>query len=249
MSVDFANTCAWLDLLFSKASHDDGSVIAVSSTRRKVIGAYGTDGDSLVACAKRMNEQPGCYLKVNLMDAAAMKRRGPHVVGNREEVKSIVSIHCDVDAGKSSKYPARSTALWAINQMPLPPTLIINSNGEEGGFHVYWCLKRPHRIKGDREDIQRLSTAWQGELRKRLGGMLDNTSNIDRVLRCVGVPRQDGGKVSCHTYNVDALYTLRDLSKAVTDGKAKNNETGRAHIHNQRCETALSEHSSSMAAV
>jgi hypothetical protein len=215
MSVALAETAAWLDLLYSRAKKDAGKVVVISASKRNVIGTFATDGDSLVRCASLMQENEGCYVKVNLMDTDAMARRGSHVVGNRSEVKTIVSFHCDVDAGKGGKYPARGTALWAINQMPLVPTLIINSNGNVGGFHAYWVLKQPYTItdEDDRKRVQDISKAWQGLLRQKLAGMLDNTSNLDRVLRCVNVKRCDGGDVTAHTYNVECEYSMEDFKK------------------------------------
>lgn len=212
--VAFANTVAWLDLLYSRASEGDGEVIAVAASRRRLIGDFATDGESLVKCAESLHANHGCYLKINLMDSAAIRRRGRGAVGNRSEVRSIVSFHCDVDAGKAGKYPARSTALWAIGQMPLRPTLVINSNGTTGGFHAYWCLERPHRIEDDRDKVQEISKRWQEVLRSFLGGMLDNTSNIDRVLRCVGVTRKDGGEVCLQEYGGD-LYCMEDFERVM----------------------------------
>ena len=218
MCIEFANTCAWLDLLYGKCNSDDGQLVIVDAARNRLAAVHTIgDGASLVDAAKDMHNYPGCYLKINLMDWDAMQKRkrktGREVIGGIDEVKTLVSFHLDVDAGKSEKYVSREHALWALDLIPQPPTLVINSNGDTGGFHAYWVLARPHRIKGsdDRKRCQAIGKRWQGKLKALCGGALDSTSNLDRVLRCVGVDR-GAGRVCLQEYVPSRLYTLEDLS-------------------------------------
>lgn len=216
MCVDFANTAAWLDILYSQCSEDDGSIVVVSSKRNSVVSVHPVgSGRRLVDAARSMHGHHGCYLKINLMDQQAMEQRaaktGKTVVGNRKEVKTMVSLHLDVDAGKGGKYVNRKHALWALGNMPKPPTLVINSNGEAGGFHAYWVLREPVRICRNRDQIQKQCEAWNLRLKELCGGKLDTTCNLDRVLRCVGVPRLDGGRVFMHSYEPSHLYGLEEL--------------------------------------
>ena len=103
--------------------------------------------------------------------------------------------------------------MWAIDQMPLKPTVIINSDSGERGLHCYWLLNEPHVIadEDDRKRCHDISKAWQRRLREFCGGKLDGTANLDRVLRCVGVPRLDGGMVTCHSADFSRLYALDDF--------------------------------------
>jgi hypothetical protein len=97
--------------------------------------------------------------------------------------------------------------------MPLKPTLIVNSNGTKGGFHVYWALGNPYRIpsKSIRDRAQKLASDWNDRLRSLCCGKLDSTSNLDRVLRVVGGKRTDGGLVSMYDYQPGNLYELKDF--------------------------------------
>ena len=219
-----AETAAWLDLLYSGCTADDGQLVVVHSSKRYPVAIHtvGT-GKDLVEAATDMHNHVGCYLKINLMDWEMMEERRrieqkAAVVGGINEVKTIVSIQLDVDAGKSSRYVSRRHALHALDRMPFPPSLIINSNGDNGGFHAYWVLEKPYRIPSvaKRKQLQKVAAAWNDKLKELCNGKLDSTSNLDRVLRVVGVPRTDGGKVCLHSYDPSRLYDLNDFRKAVT---------------------------------
>lgn len=218
-----AETAAWLDTLYSKCNEDDGQIVVVHSCRKYPVAVHevGT-GKRLVDAAKEMHEFPGCYIKINLMDWSKierrMKREGKKsAVGGIDEVKTIVGIQLDVDAGKNEKYISRSHALHALAKMPLPVSLVINSNDQIGGFHAYWLLEQPYRIPSEakRKQLQKVGKAWNEKLKSLCNGKLDSTSNIDRVLRVVGVPRLDGGKVTLHSYDHERLYDLNQFREAM----------------------------------
>ena len=204
-----SETAAWLDALYGKCKSEDGDLVIVSSNRRKVVKSLPVG--SLVAAAKAMQKAPGCYLKINLMDYAAMRSRSKYAVGGITEVKSIVSVHLDVDAGKSNKYVTRRHALWAMESMPKPPTLVVNSGGSDGGFHAYWILKRAVAVQGIQSRVQKNLENWNSRLKELCGGKLDKTCNLDRILRCVGVPREDGLEVVCEYYEPSREYDLDEL--------------------------------------
>lgn len=207
--VALAETAAWLDLLYGKCNHEHGQLILVAPTRRHIIGCFNVN--EIIEAVDVMHDNPGCYAKVNLMDYDKIIARTATGIGGIDEVKTIVSFHLDVDAGKSAKYVSRRHAWWALESMPVPPTLVVNSDGYDGGFHAYWCLKEPHLIDGDQLAIRKQTDAWNEHLKTLCGGRLDKTSNLDRVLRCVGVPRLDGGNVCCEQYKPEREYELSDL--------------------------------------
>ena len=216
--ADFANTCQWLDFLYGDCNVDDGWIVIVSNSKNKISGAIQAGSkDRLIEAARIMHRNPGCYLKINLMDYEAMMKRsdesGKFVVGNSDEVKTIVSLHLDLDANKDAKYVDRTAAMVAINSMPLLPTLLVNSDGNCGGFHAYWKLKSPIRIDSieTRDRMRSIGRQWNGRLKFMFRGDLDSTFNIDRVLRCVGVPRLSGGKVCIENYDPSRLYEPEDF--------------------------------------
>ncbi|QDV42943.1 hypothetical protein Enr13x_27950 [Stieleria neptunia] len=227
-------TAAWLDALYSRCTPDDGELVFVDSTKRKTVGmAKAGDPDELVKAANAMNGRLDQYLKINPMDGDAIRARaerdgkGRYIVGSANEVKTIVSFHLDCDAGKSSKYHTRETMLRLLDKMPRKPSLIVNSDGPEGGFHCYWILANPFRIKSDddREYIKRLTKRWQDKLNSLAGGKLDSTANIDRVLRVVGQGRSNGNAVTCHEYHPERLYSLRELSLPASQSEIKTSAT------------------------
>ena len=219
--MGMTETAAWLDALYGHCSKDLGEIIFVSPCKRRTVFAdhVGSQKD-LIKAAEAIDGKAGHYLKINLMDGYAMldrskrEKKGWYIVGNKSEVKTIISFHLDVDAGKSDKYLSRGEALEALDKMPREPSMVINSDGDTGGFHAYWLLQEPFKIErdGDRDFISELAVRWQNRLNKLAGGKLDATANIDRVLRVVGQPRCDGGMVTCHEYHDDRRYSLRDLT-------------------------------------
>ncbi len=216
--VERGNICAFLDILYGKCKSSDGAIVFIKPERNGIDGIFSVgSGDDLVQAAKHVTGKPGVYFKVNLMDFDKLNERSngfrKNVVGSSQEVKSVVSIHLDVDAGKGGKYVTREHALWAIKQMPLCPSMVINSKGKDGGFHAYWLLKKPVVIRNQdhRNEISHISKQWNKTLRQMCRGKLDSTSNIDRMLRVAGGKRLTGEPVSAEFYEPDNLYTLEDF--------------------------------------
>ena len=209
-------TMAFFDAIFGRCRPGDGEIVIVSPRRNAVIemNPLGQSID-LVRSARVAHAFPGCYFKTQPMDGAAIEDRSAserkNCVGGRDEVRSIVSFCLDVDAGKSKKYPSRKHAIWAMDNMPHKPSLIVNSGGQDGGFHATWLLRKPHNIAGDRDEIQSIANRWCDLLKERMGGRLDRTSNLDRVLRVPGVPRSDGKRVDLFRYQPELLYELEDF--------------------------------------
>ncbi len=215
------DTLSWLQALYGKCSEDDGDMVVVCPSKNRRAGIYPLGSAAkLGTAALLMRSLKGHYLKINPMNGAMIRERarlefkGPWIVGKKEEVKTIVSFHLDVDAGKSDKYLSRHEAIEALYAMPQPPSMIVNSNGDIGGFHAYWLLESPHRIadEADRQRISDAATRWQNRLNALANGKLDATANIDRVLRIVGLPRVDGGMVCCHEFHGDRVYSIDDLT-------------------------------------
>tara|TARA_R110002073_G_scaffold177188_9_gene335143 strand:+ start:5213 stop:6202 length:990 start_codon:yes stop_codon:yes gene_type:complete len=216
--IDY-ETLESLDMFYQHTTPDDGEIAVVAANKKHPVGFYRVD--ELDKAAKAMFGQDDLYIKVNLMDSKAIQSRGPYAVGNRQEVKTIVSFHLDFDAGKDDRYLSRDEALAAMNRMPHPPSIIVNSDGEEGGFHPYWLLDEPYRIKSDddREFISSLTYRWQTRLNELAAGKLDSTANIDRVLRVVGGNRSNGNRVQIHEYYPHRRYSVEQLTIPATDAE------------------------------
>jgi len=199
---------AYLWTLYSRCDPADGEIVLVDSTARRPIGFYPVTDLDRLATDIRLN--PGCFIKVNLMDGEAIAARQAEkvrqdgfgwTVGRIAEVKTIIGLHLDVDAAKSEKYLTREQAIACLKAMPVEPTLTVSTDGDNGGFHSYWSLQKPVRIESEADRKQWQSTAlrWQNRLKEialDVGGKsIDSTANIDRVLRPVGSLRVSGNRV------------------------------------------------------
>jgi hypothetical protein len=219
------HTLCWMRHLYDRCKLGDGHIVIVAANKSKSCtwrSVASIPCRHIEQAAQVATSLPDLYVKVNLMDADAMAQRlaekrltnpRAQITGNRDEVKTVVSFHLDVDANKPG-YLDRETTLALLDKMPKPPTMVVNSKGSVGGFHAYWCLREPFRIQtpADREYISKLTLRWQRRLDELTGGKLDSTANIDRVLRTVGSQRSSGEFVSLQYDRPDAIYSLRDLA-------------------------------------
>jgi hypothetical protein len=209
-----SDTLTYLKILYAGCLPDYGEIVLVDKTKCRPIGIYRFD--ELERLATDIQRNAGCFLKINPMDSGKMAERQAEkirtqgygwTVGNIPEVKSIIGFHLDVDAAKSDKYLSRDQALEALAAMPIPPTMVVNTDGIGAGFHAYWLLQVPIRITSDavRKYWIALAKRWQERLKSlalEIGGKeIDSTANIDRVLRPVGSLRDSGNRVSIHSFS------------------------------------------------
>jgi hypothetical protein len=124
------------------------------------------------------------YIKYNLQDSDAV---GDYGVGKTSTVRTVVALGLDCDAGKG-EFHSRDRVLTTLNRIPTPPTMIVNSAGDSGGFHCYWVFENPVVISDEleREFLSDAFKRFEDMLRDRLDGKLDSTSNLDRLLRPAG---------------------------------------------------------------
>jgi len=190
-----------------------GTIVFVDSSRGKVSATFNVK--RLDLATEHVHREPlDLFIKVNPMDHQQTVTRNLHGIGGKAEVEAIVSFHLDVDAGKDDKYLTPANMLDALGAMPLPPSMIIQTNGDDGGFHAYWLLHEPHYITddADRQRCQDISTRWLAELRKHAEpGKIDGTANIDRILRPVGALRKSGNRVKAMLVNSSRRYSIDDF--------------------------------------
>ncbi len=206
------------DLLYGRCLTDAGSIVACK--RNQLLGFY--DPCEINKMIRRCHSIQDCYFKPNLFDRSQLLERlrqkqavSPYatVLGSLDEVSSVTAFCADCDAGKPG-YESRDEMLKALNAMPKPPTAIVNSNGESGGFHCYWLFANHIRIdsEAERKQLSELASRWQSKLRSLAGGKLDATADLTRMLRFVGGMRSNGERVSIKELHTDRLYRLCDLA-------------------------------------
>ena len=195
-----------------------GQIIFVDQVdgHKRVSGKF--DVNDLDAAAEHVRQYPlELYVKVNPMDYRKIKDRNSSGIGGVKEITEIIGFHYDVDAGKNGKYLTAEEMLAALDAMPVPPSAIVLSNGQTGGFHAYWWLERPIVIESEeqRTDLQGISNRWLEELREHAKpGSVDGTANLDRLLRPIGSTRKSGNTVQALRWNPNQRYALDDFRLA-----------------------------------
>ena len=89
--------------------------------------------------------------------------------GSRDHASYVLAFPVDMDANKPG-HPSREDVLSVLNEMDNPPTVIVNSDGEKGGFHCYWIFDSLIDVREDvaREDVQARMERWVNHLRTLL---------------------------------------------------------------------------------
>lgn len=230
IEIKARETYDYLNALYSQCSNTDG-VIALLKNPYRIDAVF--TASELHDAAAWIDESNPSYIKVALLDSGKIADGG---VGGNDAVKTVVAIQLDVDANKDG-FGSRDEAIDALNAMPRPPSMLVNTNGESGGFHAYWILSEPVRIdsKHQRDSLAAISKAWENRLREKYG-KLDATSDLARMLRPVGTTRESGEPVSIAWHNEDARYTLDELTLEV-DEPARFD----APMHIDYCESSGSE--------
>ena len=110
-----------------------------------------------------------------------------------DAIAGIAGLWADVDyAGadhaKPNLPPAEVDALWLIDSMPAPATIVINSGH---GLQAWWLFDEPWMFANDieREEAQAMIRNWQGhmaELAAERGWVVDATHDLARVMRLPG---------------------------------------------------------------
>lgn len=207
----------YLETLYGKVTY--GDIVLVKDCRNQVAATF--KPHDLEQCAAFIEAYTtDLFIKINPMDHNKTLTRTPYGIGGTAEVEAIVSFHLDVDAGKNDKYLTREKMLEALDKMPCEPSMIIETNGDTGGFHAYWILDEPHYIISDteRDELGKLSASWLTELRRHaVPGTIDGTANLDRILRPVGSLRvKSGNRVRVFRSN-DKRYKLQDFVLPTTE--------------------------------
>jgi hypothetical protein len=132
---------------------------------------------------------------------------GSGLRGTKFDVVALLGFWMDVDilgpghAGKD--LPNEPEAYEIIDSCPLPATIVVHSGR---GLHAYWLFEQPWILaSGDHEKANNASKAFQKTMidyAKTRGWKIDQTGNIDRVLR---LPDTFNFKISGDTRPVKVL--------------------------------------------
>ena len=173
--------------------------------------------------------EPGTYkfFRVSLMRNVEKGKQG-----GKANVSVVPSFHLDVDCGKPG-YCNREDVLSLLKGLDKPPSEIVNSDGQDGGFHCYWILDVPFVLsenvdeqKRQYDDMQSRQDGIQRYLRSRLEELecspnpkdgkriyLDPGQAVCRLLRIPGTKRDSGNLVSIE-HRSGRRYKLEDFEPA-----------------------------------
>lgn len=156
------------------------------------------------------------FLKTSLFNREAIDARRTGnlpIAGNQKEVQTVTGFALDVDAGKLAKdgkpgsYAGQEDVWQALQQMPVPPSMLILSGEQNHGFHAWFKLDTPIVIESpaDCQSINHIIRAWKNLLIEKIVAVIeadgrsvpddkrdtlvDNAFTVDRVLRVVGTVR------------------------------------------------------------
>ncbi len=122
-------------------------------------------------------------------DAANGRRpRGAEDVRGRNDcAAALLAASLDVDCNEPGR-PTKQQALAALGELPILPTLIVESGG---GLHAYHLFREPYLLTDDTDRAQAagLVRGWQAMVRRlwaSRGWKLDATHDLARVLRLAG---------------------------------------------------------------
>ncbi|HBE70486.1 MAG TPA: hypothetical protein DDW52_20245 [Planctomycetaceae bacterium] len=157
-----------------------------------------------------------CYHKYNLFDGVAVTSRTA-AIGGKNEVSHIVAFGLDLDVDwKDNKYLTQQQLIDVCNAMPLAPSVIVGSDGVNGGLHVYWAVQvvDVNGFPGGYDNLNSIACRWYRELARRiaaLGGVIDATAGLERLLRFPGMLRSKSGQRVTVIGGTGQRYTLHDL--------------------------------------
>ena len=199
----------YFQTLYSRCTRDDGHIFLTQGPS-KILHRFRADEWQLAASATE-NSKPN-YIKYNLQDGDAV---GAGSVGKSSTVKTVVSLGLDVDAGKQ-QFHSRDHVLTVLNRLACPPTMIVNSAGDTGGFHCYWVFEKPIRIQDEmeREFLASTFKSFEDMLREKLDGKLDSTANLDRLLRPAGSVNEKYDEPVDVVVADGRFYCINDLVEA-----------------------------------
>ena len=191
------NARRFLDTMFGKALYDSLGEIEIQGIKNgQIFESYHSSVSSALETAYDLcNHNIDAYVGVNPRTGGA---------GKKENVKSLVAFHAEIDYGqvghkKTSEYNNCDEALAAINDYEMTPTWVNHSGG---GFHCYWILNEPIQVASIGIDkIENVNKALTAGLKGDAG-----THNINRILRVPG------------TYNFKLPNNPREITVVIDDG-------------------------------
>lgn len=187
------------------------------------VSIFGRDvADMAAFCTKRDKAGWGVYFGL-------CTRRAGATSGSKEHVVECPALWVDIDCAKQGI--AGADAINALEYLPCPPTIIINSGG---GLHAYWLLEEPVNVSVGQTSRNTIEAALR-QLALILAG--DTAcAELARILRLPGTDNSkaatlalnDGQPATCvvlsdtgRVYDLEALCEWLDEQRPLLHGKVE----------------------------
>jgi hypothetical protein len=224
-SPDASITLAHLRALWPGSLH--GYLLLWLRDSKRSLSFPAADLDDVAAAATKHSVYTDVYLGCGLSPTD----NGPDHRCKAAEVVAIPGLWADVDiagpAHKGKGLPPDLDVAWSvINDMPLPPSLVVNSGH---GLQPWWLLPAPWVFAGggERDDAASLVQEWQGRLHEiaaRKKWTLDSTHDLARILRLPGTLNRKCEPVVPVTVDMPPAvrrYDARQLRDALAGSPAR----------------------------
>jgi hypothetical protein len=156
------------------------------------------------------------YTGVGIAPAGVILRHDQRAT--TDAVAGIAGLWADVDyAGENHKKPnlpeTEADALWLIDSMPAPASIVINSGY---GLQAWWLFDRPWMFEDDleREEAQAMARGWHGYmagLAAERDWVVDATHDLARVMRLPGTFNNKSSPVPVKVIYSDGPRIGRDI--------------------------------------
>ena len=225
----------FFDQLFGEA--DPSARVSVWVRQTKATAHLAPSGPGFVATCTALDAQAtDVYVGIaTRVPGLPQKARGKIT-----ECNGVGALWLDVDrlapdgAHGATNLPATDDDLAAIlAATPHPPTMIVDSGY---GWHVYWCF--PIEAIADHNAFNDITRAWQKpfiDYAKTRGWHLDDTGNLDRVLRVPGTHNckiPSDPKPVVNIFSDGPRYTLDQLVSSVANPAPESSQAG-MHLSRQ----------------
>lgn len=220
-NIDYKTSADFLERFFGDASHAIELRACPNDRSGAASSLFTRDAAEIESFCRRKDEDgTGIYFGV-------CTRRTGATSGSQINAMECPALWVDIDCAKQGI--SGETATAALNYLPCPPTLIVNSGA---GLHAYWMLEEPANVSPEGADRDAVTTAL-----RRLVAILAGDAacaEVARILRLPGTHNTkqatralyDGEAALCEVLSdTGAVYDLQQIlewlgeQRAVLHGK------------------------------
>ncbi|WP_166822615.1 hypothetical protein [Thalassoroseus pseudoceratinae] len=195
-TINIAATTDFLEEIYGELP-GNGYLLSVCTPSSNFIPATFTNIPDTVEFINRTGADEDIYFRITTLERIPAKGKR----GDSSLSSALPGLYADIDTALTHgpNHPAdASEALQILEALPLAPTLVVGSSGENGGLHAYWLFHEPTMLETpeDRICAERLLEGWndliKAEFVKR-GYKYERLKDLARIFRPPGTYHQKSG--------------------------------------------------------